>query len=179
MALNRGCVTLVAAGLCLLAVLAVGYRLWHLTRYNSALARDDLVTAGTHPSDHGRFAEAYRLQGQGEFQSALELYGTLLSSDLPSIRSAARYNIATLTLSQGMRLWRDGETELATPMIELAKAGYREVLHGQPDHWEARYNLEIALRLLPDPVADPELVEANPERSPRATLATEAQMELP
>lgn len=179
MALNRRRLTLAATGICLLVMLAAGHRLWHLTRYNSALARDDLVTAGGHPSDHGRFAEAYRLQQQGEFQAALELYGTLLSSDLRSIRATARYNIATLTLDQGMRLWRDGETELATPMIELAKAGYREVLHGQPDHWDARYNLELALRLLPDPVEEPEVVEANPERSPQATLATEAQMELP
>jgi mxaK protein len=39
----------------------------------------------------------------------------------------------------------------AIPLIELAKEVYREVLRNDPGHWDARYNLERAQRLLPDP----------------------------
>jgi mxaK protein len=46
---------------------------------------------------------------------------------------------------------------LAIPLLELAKEGYREVLRHDPGQWDARYNLERAQRLLPDP--DESLVE--------------------
>jgi hypothetical protein len=39
----------------------------------------------------------------------------------------------------------------ALALIELAKEGYREVLRQESDDWAARYNLERAQRLVPDP----------------------------
>ena len=64
---------------------------------------------------------------------------------------AARYNSANLLLRQAFKL-REGEHPgQAVPLIELAKETYREVLRHDPGHWPARYNLERAQRLLPDP----------------------------
>lgn len=170
---------LVLAATCGAVTALGGYNWWRLSQFNTALEQGDLVTAGSHPSDHGRFAEAYRLAQQGEFQTALEQYGALLSCESQSVVTQARYNMATLTLGEGMRLWGLGDAELAIPLVELAKTGFRELLQDTPEHWDARYNLEVALRLLPDAVAEPELDEVNPERSPRATLTMEAQTELP
>ena len=39
----------------------------------------------------------------------------------------------------------------ALALIELAKEHYRELLRQDPDDWDARYNLERAQRLQPDP----------------------------
>ena len=39
----------------------------------------------------------------------------------------------------------------AIALLELAKEYYRDVLRDDPAHWDARYNLERAQRLLPDP----------------------------
>src|SRR5690606_41486529 len=36
------------------------------------------------------------------------------------------------------------------PMIELAKQSYRTLLRERPSEWDARYNLELALRLAPE-----------------------------
>ena len=36
------------------------------------------------------------------------------------------------------------------PLLELAKQGYRDVLRDDPQQWDARYNLERALRLAPE-----------------------------
>jgi len=47
---------------------------------------------------------------------------------------------------------RRGEAALGaliTP-TELAKQSYRDVLRAEPGDWDARFNLERALRLLPD-----------------------------
>jgi mxaK protein len=35
-------------------------------------------------------------------------------------------------------------------MLETAKARYRELLRLEPGNWDARYNLERALRLAPE-----------------------------
>jgi len=54
------------------------------------------------------------------------------------------------------------------PLIELAKETYREVLRHDPRHWPARYNLERAQRLLPDPEdgdGGPLEVPSNAERA--------------
>lgn len=179
MVLSRHRLGLALAAACAGVTTLGGYHWWQLSQFNAALEQENLVAAARHASDHGHFAEAYRLEQQGEFQTALEQYGTLLSSESGSVATQARYNMATLTLREGMRLWGLGDAELAIPLVELAKTGFRELLQNTPEHWDARYNLEVALRLLPDAVAEPELEEVNPERSPRATLTMEAQTELP
>ena len=38
----------------------------------------------------------------------------------------------------------------ARPLLELAKATYREALRLDPGRWDARYNLERALRAAPE-----------------------------
>ncbi|MDO9314605.1 MAG: MxaK protein, partial [Burkholderiaceae bacterium] len=56
----------------------------------------------------------------------------------------------------------------ALPLIELAKETYRELLRADPDNWAARYNLERAQRLLPDPDdgdAPPAEAPSNAERA--------------
>jgi mxaK protein len=54
------------------------------------------------------------------------------------------------------------------PLIELAKETYREVLRHDPGHWSARYNLERAQRLLPDPEDDGEGPPAPPNQAERS-----------
>ena len=56
----------------------------------------------------------------------------------------------------------------AIPLLELAKENYREVLRNDPGQWDARYNLERAQRLLPDPddtLAEPADIKRDAERA--------------
>ena len=90
--------------------------------------------------------------------------------DDPRVGAAARFNAANLLLRQASALRAGTQPGQAVALIELAKEGLREVLRRDPQHWDARYNLERAQRLLPDPdEADNEPPEAARDRERAAT----------
>lgn len=96
-----------------------------------------------------RFAHATELARRGEHEAAIDAYRVL--QDDSALGRAARYNAANQLLLQALVLRGSALPGQALPLIELAKASYREVLRQDPEHWEARYNLERAQRLQPDP----------------------------
>ena len=138
---------LVLAGLLLVAALLEAALLWR------DAGRNALIAAGTPPADAAvpelRFALAHAQAASGAGEAALNGY-RLLQSD-PVLGAAARFNGANLLLRQAIVLREGRQPGQAVPLIELAKETYREVLRHDPDHWNARYNLERAQRLLPDP----------------------------
>jgi hypothetical protein len=97
-----------------------------------------------------RFAQAHVQADAGEEEAALHLYRSL-EDDTP-LGQAARYNSANLLIRQAVAVQGGSEPGKAIPLIELAKEIYRDVLRVEPGRWDARYNLERAQRLLPDPV---------------------------
>jgi len=113
------------------------------------------IMAGTLPVERVdarselRFAHAAALAASGASDAALNRYGAL--HDDPRVGLAARYNSANLLLRQGMALQQGAQPGQALALIELAKEGYREVLRQDGEDWAARYNLERAQRLVPDP----------------------------
>lgn len=100
-------------------------------------------------------AEALRQAALGNHRNAHDLYARVALNAHGDLRLRAEYNHANLLLREALRYREDGEDARAYPLIELAKESYRRVLRAQPDMWDARYNLERALRLLPD-APDPE-----------------------
>jgi mxaK protein len=113
-----------------------------------------------------RFAVAGQLGEQGQIDAALARYRSLFQD--PALGLAARYNSANLLLRQGRRLLEAGDKAPALVFLELAKQAYRGVLNLEPLHWEARYNLERAQRLLPDPAPEDLPEAAQPEQAERA-----------
>jgi mxaK protein len=137
-----------ALGVLLLAAAAVdALRLWRTERLNQAIAAGQPPAEGSVPEL--RFAQAYALAASGAGDAALNHYRPLQGED--PLGQAARFNSANLLLRQAMALREGSQPGQAVPLIELAKETYREVLRNQPQHWPARYNLERAQRLLPDP----------------------------
>ncbi len=98
--------------------------------------------------------------------SAVNRYGTLVA-DSPLGR-AARYNAANLLLRQAIDLHNKQQAGQALALVELAKEGFREVLRQEPQHWAARYNLERAQRLVPDPEADADFPNEAPAAAERS-----------
>ena len=113
-----------------------------------------------------RFAHAHAQAASGAAEAALNQYRALQGEN--ALGQAARYNSANLLQLQAIALREGSQPGQAVPLIELAKETYREVLRHDPAHWNARYNLERAQRLLPDPEDDGDGPPAPPSRAERA-----------
>ncbi len=137
--------------------------------YNRALrdARHD--AAARYPGDPGRLAAAYAAQLAGRHQDARLIYSRLERSKDHSVRVAALYNTGNTYLEQAAAIDMKTDADRAVPLVELAKRSYREALALDPDCWDARYNLERALLLLPDAYDKP-VVEVEGRRSPVRTV---------
>lgn len=109
-----------------------------------------------------RLARATALARAGAFDAAFKTYSALIEPGAPDgVSRQALYNLGNMVLRQGMGS-RGGEAapaDAATagalsaeagPLVELAKQRYRDLLRAAPDAWDARYNLERALRLAPE-----------------------------
>lgn len=148
---RRTMVRLAWAALGALAVLAAldGWRLAQAERLNAQIAAGTLPPEDATAPPELRFAHAAAQAASGAAEAALTRYGAL-HADTP-VGQAARYNGANLLLRQGMALRASSQPGQALALIELAKEGYREVLRHDAGDWAARYNLERAQRLVPDP----------------------------
>ena len=147
-----GAIRWAVAALVILAALAL-HDLWRLrqtTRLNVLIAAGTppLADAAAAPREL-RFAQAHAHAASGAGEAALNRYGALHGDD--AIGRAARFNSANLLLRQAIAL-RDGpQAGQSMALIELAKENYRQILRTTPDAWDARYNLERAQRLVPEP----------------------------
>ncbi len=87
--------------------------------------------------------------------------------------------MANLYLQRARELENSEAGDLTLPLLELAKENYREVLRADDQSWDAKYNLEVALALLPEPEDEEATDEFMPEHSSRAAGTIEAYEELP
>jgi mxaK protein len=167
---------LVLAALLLAAAALDAALLWRDQRRNL------LIAAGAPPADASvpelRFALAHVQAASGADDLALNGYRALQSN--PALGAAARFNSANLLLRQAIELRGGAQPGSAIALIELAKEQYRELLRQDPLHWNARYNLERAQRLLPDPQdSDLEPTAAQRERERAATTMRAHSLGLP
>ena len=144
-------------------------RLNELVRASAATDRPAQPSPGPAAAAELRFAHAHALATSGADEAALNAYRAL-QDDSP-LGHAARFNAANLLLRQAAALRAGTQPGQAVVLIELAKESLRDVLRRDPQHWDARYNLERAQRLLPDPddEDDDEPPDAARERERAAT----------
>ena len=132
------------------AVAAIDAVRWlRAARINAAIVGGALPPEDANAPPELRFAQAWAQAASGADEQALNRYGALQGDS--ALGQAARFNSANLLLRQAVVLRAGAQPGQALALIELAKETYREVLRHDPQDWEARYNLERAQRLLPDP----------------------------
>lgn len=139
-----------------IAAAAIGFSWSQKARHNALIAAGQTAQRLDTKAELApalRFAQAHELALAGDGEAALRRYRSLHGE--PVLGIEARYNSANLLMRQALRLAGDSEAAegagQAVALTELAKQGYREVLRADPQHWGARYNLERAQRLQPDP----------------------------
>ena len=168
---TRRDLTRAAIVLMVVVLVAIGIEaaaLLHARTVNEAITSEHIAKQPDDAIPELRFAEAAALAASGSVDTALNRYRAL-QGDTP-LGQAARYNAANLLLRQAIVVRAGPAPGQAIALIELAKESYREVLRRDPEQWPARYNLERAQRLLPDP--DPSDDEATAPRKGAERAAT-------
>ena len=163
----------------ILASLA-GYQAWQLNRakeFNAALA--DSQSAIREAKPQYLFANAKQLAAAGEYEAAVAAYKDLVQGEDHAIRTAARFNLGNLHLREALEHGPQDETRWL-PMIEFAKQSYRALLRDDPFSWDARYNLENALRLAPE-IEESATTDRGPPPDSERTTSTisSSRMDLP
>ncbi len=109
-----------------------------------------------------RLARATALARAGETEAATRLYSGLIEpGKVDAVGRAALFDLGNLYLRQGLAsaATANAREHAASPLVELAKQRWRDLLRLAPDDWDARHNLERALRLSPEEeeaVAEPD-----------------------
>jgi mxaK protein len=99
-------------------------------------------------------ARAAALDAKGDFEGALSAYKRIEEQTGNPYAKDAAYNAATIYLKRAITAGGPAADPQTIPLVELAKEGYRSLLRTDPEDWDARYNLDRALRLLPEPDED-------------------------
>ena len=95
-------------------------------------------------------ARAAALDEKGDFEAALNLYKRLEEQPGNPYAKLAAYNAATIFLRRAVAAGGPAADPQTIPLVELAKEGYRNLLRQDPEQWDARYNLDRALRVIPE-----------------------------
>ena len=139
--------------LAVLAAVVDAAALWRAAQTNTLIASGQTIADAPGQPPELRFAQAYA-QAQAQAASsardaALNRYRALQGD--ARLGPAARFNSANLLVRQAIEVRASTQPGQAVALLELAKEYYRDVLREDPAQWDARYNLERAQRLLPDP----------------------------
>jgi len=151
----------------LAGVMASSISLWRAAADNRIIAdlqagRNIEVTSTARPAV--MLARALYLLDRDDIDPALPLVETLAAigaDGSPRHRAqavSALYGMGNARMRQGLGLIeRGGLSDGATAPIRLAKDAYTRALRLNPQHWDAKYNLDVASRLVRDfPVNDQE-----------------------
>ncbi|CAN1723066.1 mxaK protein [Hyphomicrobium sp. 1Nfss2.1] len=102
-------------------------------------------------------ARAALLLKRGRIEEAQPLLdqAPLRADDAIQVRML--YNMANARMRAAVREIEKGNFDKAIPMVSLAKSEYRSALRLDPSNWDAKYNLDVSMRLVRDlPQAVPE-----------------------
>ncbi len=149
-------------------ILFDAYRWWQADRLNRSIADGTIVSQSGFLPVPALFAQAYLFTQKGDRDRAVALYKQVEASPLSELARGAKYNRANGYLLKAMEMSATDNPNSGIPLAELAKDTYRSLLRSNPGDWDAKYNLERALRLVPDPDDSDDTELPPPQQSERA-----------
>lgn len=103
-----------------------------------------------HPDPALVLAEATYYLKRDQDDEALERLRWVVEQGDRPMQSLAYYNLGNLHLRRALDAAQAGNLEPARARAELAKEAYRRSLTANPTYWDAKFNLEVAMRLVPE-----------------------------
>jgi mxaK protein len=137
------------------------------------------------PDDSARevkLARANALARVGAHEAASKAYNALVGGPAPdALARAAMFNLGNLYLRQGAAETGPDARPAAErlPLLELAKQRFRTLLRADAGDWDARYNLERALRLAPEAATQAEAENDQPVERRRVQIRSMEPGDLP
>ncbi|MCS0504731.1 hypothetical protein [Ancylobacter mangrovi] len=113
-----------------------------------------------------QFARLHFLTFRERFDEAQPIATRLAAGDDSRLASAALYDLANARLRAALDHLAVNDIDPAIPLVRLAKEGYRRALGRDPAFWDAKYNLDITMRLVRD---FPQIEVSGEELPPEAT----------
>ncbi|MDO9106554.1 MAG: MxaK protein [Methylovulum sp.] len=137
------------------AMLAQLWTLYGIARTNgliTALASGQEVTLDkvVNAAPEVRLARAMVLKRLQRYDEALATLNLILDTPDPKLQAKIRYNLGNIYLHLAIAKTEAMAINDAMPLVALAKQSYRQALALDSQFWDAKYNLEVAMRLLPE-----------------------------
>lgn len=124
------------------------------TRTNGIIAGlrtgKDIAVNATTASPALLEARAYFLLTRDRLEEAQPLLDQAALRAAGGPESRMLYNMANARLRAAVAAIEQGHFDKAIPLVSLAKAEYRSVLRRDPENWDAKHNLDVAMRLVRD-----------------------------
>jgi len=143
---------LIIALLGILQSLYANYQISHsnaiITQYNQGKDVAFSLSKNDWPELH--LAYASYLKRKHRYDEAQATLSQIINQGNNRIRTISRYNLGNTYLSQAIELAESMQINEATALAALAKQAYRQALALDSQYWDAKYNLEVAMRLLPE-----------------------------
>ncbi len=136
-----------------LAVLA--YSLWQLHSLNRQNAQITALASGEDAGGNASagevlLARAAFLAARDRFDDAQAVVDAAKATASPQTLSRMLYNQANTNVRRAFAAIEGGKADAAIPLTKLAKDAYREALRLDPQAWNAKYNYDVASRLMRD-----------------------------
>jgi mxaK protein len=115
-----------------------------------------------------KFARAMFLLDHDRLDDAQAWVDAISAAGPPHSRAQLYYNLANARLRAAFAQIEHSQIDAAASNVRLAKAGYRKALTLEPQFWNAKYNLDVAMRLVRDfPQMEAEVLEKPPQELPK------------
>jgi mxaK protein len=157
---------------CLLYAAWEAYRLSQAHDFNR-LVDSAIDAAATQSSPEAEFARAMSLAARNDYEGAVRAYKDLSRHSSGALLQSVLYNLGNLHLREALQYGPESIGK-SLPLAELSKGSYRELLRINPEHWDAKYNLERALRLAPEREEVDSEAPPLPQNSERAVTTMKA-----
>lgn len=148
---NRSTIAFAGLAFCLAAAVINAYFWMRIRAANATIAMladgHDVPVSSEMPPE-ALLARVVFLTRRDDTDTPRELIGFLERAGNPELTARARYDLANALLRKAFSALERGEIEPAGPYINLARMEYRRALQLIPQFWDAKYNFDVASRLI-------------------------------
>ncbi|GLK74847.1 hypothetical protein GCM10008171_00990 [Methylopila jiangsuensis] len=137
----------------LVALGVTGWRLYGVSK-EAAVQREMVANRDVTPPDDASgvllFQRAHYLLVRDRIDEAQGLVTRITDRASRHVTARFHYDVGNARARRAIAAIEATKIDLAIPEVRLAKEAYKEALRADPDLWDARYNLDVVMRLVRD-----------------------------